>query len=302
MLFKPGTLRRLTENATVRALDSGSLLPIDTEETFITQEGVTFLVRILSSLALKELEQRRHEAAASQVLEPMNRNSGTVTPRNPFLPHDPALFVADVSETHLGLLNKYPVIDHHLLIVTRQFEDQEQLLSRADFDALWTCLSEFNGLGFYNGGVKAGASQPHKHLQLVPLPLSHEGLSLPIHPLLELLPPGSHGERLPPFPFPHATARLAPDADADTAHQCFLNLLRHVGLPPHGEGQQPGSYNLLMQRDWMLVVPRSSELSHGISVNALGFAGSLFVKNHEDLQRLREIGPMTLLTEVCARP
>ena len=32
-------------------------------------------------------------------------------------------------------------------------------------------LAEFDGLGFYNGGETAGASQPHKHLQIVPLPL-----------------------------------------------------------------------------------------------------------------------------------
>jgi len=36
-------------------------------------------------------------------------------------------------------------------------------------------------------------------------------------------------------------------------------------------------YNLLATRRWMLVVPRRQERYEKISVNALGFAGSLFV-------------------------
>ena len=37
-------------------------------------------------------------------------------------------------------------------------------------------------------------------------------------------------------------------------------------------------YNLLATRDWMLLVPRSCAESHGINVNAMGFAGSLLVR------------------------
>jgi ATP adenylyltransferase len=47
---------------------------------------------------------------------------------NPFLPCEQDMFVADVSRSHLCLLNKFNVIDHHLLIVTREFENQECLL------------------------------------------------------------------------------------------------------------------------------------------------------------------------------
>jgi len=289
MRFVPGTLRQRAEEVTARALECGSLLPIETEESLIPQGGVTFMVRMISSLALKALEARRREAAAS---------AGDAPPPNPFLPYDPTLFVADLTDTHLALLNKFPVIDHHVLIVTRQFEDQELLLNRADFEAFWTGLGELGGLGFYNGGTKAGASQPHKHLQIVPLPLSREGPGLPIQPLIESLPPPGQTGRIASFPFRHAAMRLSPGTDADAALEGFLELLREVGLPPPDGARQPGPYNLLMQRDWMLVVPRSRELSREISVNALGYAGSLFVKNRKELERLRQTGPLTLLSEV----
>jgi ATP adenylyltransferase len=48
----------------------------------------------------------------------------------------------------------------------------------------------------------------------------------------------------------------------------------------------------------MLLVARSQEFSHGISVNALGYLGSLFVKDRNGLETLRRIGPMRLLQEV----
>ncbi|MEJ2131872.1 MAG: phosphorylase, partial [Gammaproteobacteria bacterium] len=53
--------------------------------------------------------------------------------------------------------------------------------------------------------------------------------------------------------------------------------------------------NLLMTQDWMLIVPRGQEHVAGVSINALGFAGSLFVESTEELERLRDIGPMQVL-------
>jgi ATP adenylyltransferase len=59
-------------------------------------------------------------------------------------------------------------------------------------------------------------------------------------------------------------------------------------------------YNLLVTRRWMLAVPRSRERFDSISVNALGFAGSLFVRDAAEMQRLREARPMRVLKEVAA--
>jgi ATP adenylyltransferase len=49
----------------------------------------------------------------------------------------------------------------------------------------------------------------------------------------------------------------------------------------------------------MLVVPRSQEQYQSISINSLGFAGTLFVRDPEQFQRLQSIGPMTLLQQVA---
>ncbi|MGE5154252.1 MAG: ATP adenylyltransferase family protein [Bdellovibrio bacteriovorus] len=283
----PGTLSERLAQTSTRALALGALQPIATRETRIADGGVTFLVRQVDSLARKAAERAR----------PRPPESGRAEQASPFLPPEPELAVGALSATHFGVLNKFNVLDSHLLIVTRRLEHQETLLTLADLEALALCLRELDGLGFYNGGAVAGASQSHKHLQLVPLPLDQDGPAVPMEPLLEAADSGSTA-----LPFPHAFARLPSDGDTGPnplgLHRLYLELLRRIGVRPvPGSGGlwQSGPYNLLVTRRWMLAVPRRAELVDGISVNALGFAGSLFVKDAAGLAAIRRRGPMALL-------
>jgi len=278
----PGALPRSLDEATRDALRQGALRPIETTRNFLEDGGVRFLVRVVSNLARKDATgaEREREAAGGN-------------PFNPFLPYEPAMHVADVTPTHVALLNRFNVIDRHLLVVTRDFEHQERLLTVADFEALHLCMAEYEGLGFYNGGVEAGASQDHKHLQLVPLPLAGEGPAVPIAPLLE------RGG----LPFAHALVRLDPSRDhrdpalAEERHAVYRDLLGRLGPGARG-GRQSAPYNLLLTRDWMLAVPRSREHFHGVSINALGFAGSLFVRRADELRAFEEHGPLAALRAV----
>jgi len=286
------TVLRQTEHA----LDCGALLPIETIRTTIEDGGVRFLIRQVSSLARKDEDQQLRQAKVA--------NSHRA---DPFLPYDPDLFVADISETHVALLNKFNVIDHHLLIVTRRFELQEALLNLADFVALFSCMAQFDGLGFYNGGSAAGASQRHKHLQIVPLPLDESGPPLPIEPLLAAARMDGLAGTVPGLPFLHAFVRLDPPVAtrpldmARSAFDRYCSLLDAVGLraiDSNGEPQQSAPYNLLVTTGWMLLVPRSVEHVEGVSINALGFAGSLFVRDDAQMGTIRRLGPMTVLQRV----
>jgi ATP adenylyltransferase len=294
--FQPGTLWPAILRQTKHALGCGALRPIETIQATIEDGGVRFLVRQVSSLARKDEVRQKHKAKAVG-------QGGN----NPFLPYDPDLFVADVSDTHVALLNKFNVIDHHLLIVTRRFEPQEALLNLADFAALFTCMAEFDGLGFYNGGPAAGASQRHKHLQIVPLPLAKQGPMLPIEPLLAVACTDGSIGTVPGLNFPHAFARLErlpatlPLELAHSAFDWYRALLDAVGLRAidvNGEPHQSAPYNLLVARQWMLLVPRSAECVEGISINALGFAGSLFVRDEAQMQIIKKLGPMAVLQRV----
>ena len=292
----PGVLWSKIQHQTRHALACGALQPIQTEYEFLEQGGMRFLVRVLANLVLKE-QYNRTQAVQQKQGKPVN----------PFLPYDPNLFVADLSDSHLCLLNKYNVVDHHILIVTRAFEDQDTWLTPADFGALALGMAEIDGLAFYNGGRLAGASQRHKHLQLVPPPLCPDGSPLPVDLAIGQLPLTSSNAQAavqvhqhPQFPFHHAIVGLG--GDPPTA-EALLTTYRHLLDSLGADRSAPAAdfpYNLLATRRWMMVVSRRQEHYQSIPVNSLGFAGSLLVKNQEQLALLKTLGPMTILQGVAA--
>lgn len=284
-LLEPGTLWQRIRDQTVQAERTGALVSIPTESELVEDGGVDFLVRVVGNLARKEAQRR---ALAGSFPERTN----------PFLPYEAAMHVADLTDTHVCLLNKYNVVPHHILIVTRAFEEQERLLTVADFEAMWISLLEIDGLAFYNGGVKAGASQAHKHLQQVPLPLGERGPAVPIAPLLATC--GAELGSVPGLPFLHALARAAATGSARRRAEASLAqyqaCFKVVGLElGAGATHQPAPYNLLATREWMLLVPRANEHFAGCSLNALAFAGALLVRNREQLAQLATAGPMAAL-------
>ncbi|MDT9338640.1 phosphorylase [Trichodesmium erythraeum 21-75] len=298
LLLASGTLAERLKQQTKYALYCGALQPIPTEYEFVEQDNIRFLVRILSNLSGKEQARKQQEKNIIVTGQDFN----------PFLPYEKDLFVADISTTHLCLLNKYNVVDYHLLIVTREFEEQESLLNLQDFQALGSCMGEFEGLAFYNGGKTAGASQRHKHLQVVPLPMIPSGEKIPIDRAIATAKFNNGIGITSQFPFRHAIAKLdvawvhSPVESAAEILEFYLTLLKAVGIESRDgmNGKQSGHYNLLVTGEWMLVVPRSYEYFQSISVNSLGFAGALLVKNQEQMNIIKEQKPLTILRHVAA--
>ena len=262
------------------ARDRGDLVLFESHLEVVPDGGIPFAVRVVPGLG-----ERRAASGRSG--------------RNPFLPYDPALHVADLPPDHVLLLNKWSVLPAHGLIVTRAFEAQTAPLELGDFRALWRCLLAMDGLGFYNAGAGAGASQGHKHLQVVFLPLAPGPLRFPME---EVLAAAARrvGEptRSAALPFGHRVVRLDPawlgseeEAAARTL-ELYRRLRRTLGL----DTGRP--YNLLATRELLWLVPRSRGELGGLGVNALGYAGALVVAGEAELHRLRELGPMELLRRV----
>lgn len=279
-----------TKAVTRRARVAGALQPIETECEYYLEAGVQFVLR-------------RAVARASEARD----RGGEPAPPDPFLPYERALYVGDLGDDHVALLNKYAVFAHHLLIITREYEDQDAWLTPGDFRALWQCMGGGDVFGFYNGGRTAGASQAHKHLQVVPLPLAGEG---PAVPLAALVPPAAslRGEgAVPGLPYVHALAAIprrwweAPGEGARSAFECYRSLLHRVGLcrgPALPGRRQTGPYNLLVTPSWMMLVPRRREAFHAITINSLGLAGALLVRDGRQLAVLKRYGPMAALAHV----
>lgn len=287
----PGTLQTTLLERTANAQRCRAIQSLPTTMEVIEQNGIPFQVRVLQTLASKE------------------RTNTTSSNADPFLPYDPALFVAPISPTHIALLNKFNVVEHHLLIVTRAFEDQHCQLTQKDCEALLIGLTEIDALAFYNAGPEAGASQSHKHLQLVPF--NPTIAPLPIDPLLRFPQADSMVDTLPGLPFRHVCAPMDPDwidpakNSGASLHATYRKLLRAAGLsvdPTVGSHRMTAPYNLLVTRKWILLVPRSQECFEGISINALPFAGAFFVKDKQQLATLRRAGPVTALQHVTIPP
>jgi ATP adenylyltransferase len=306
-----GTLWARAVAATARARASGALQPIATIQTIVEDQGIPFLVRVLAgasgraALRAKEINANIDPSTVATlpvVTSPVAPVGVGGPDFDPFLPYEPDMWVADVAPAHVCLLNKFNVIDHHLLVVTRAFEEQERAITAADFAALWGCMAEIDGLAFYNGGRVAGASQRHKHLQLTPLPWGPGGQRLPVEAALaveEL----TEEPQVRPWPYIHAAVALAPQAQKHPAaagewlQARYAALLEVFDIKEDARGLL-GAYNLLCTRAWMMVVPRRAESYENVMVNALGFAGSLLVRSEAQLEQLRAMGVLAVLNGV----
>jgi len=269
-------------NVTAAATVSGALIPIDTDHCVINDEGIDFVVRIAKNIDRKK-KNRSNEPAGQD---------------NPFLPYDPQLWVTDIGEHHAVLLNKFNVIDNHLLIVTKRYESQGQLLTADDLTAIAELVKQHGGLGFYNGGALAGASQHHKHLQWVPGVELHSEIRIPLEPYLAH---GNAGDTcITSSPFPAAVAYLANDKPlAQQYVTLYRALTRELGID-NGSAQAAIPYNLLLTSSHLWIVPRVAEHFESISLNALAFAGSLFVKNTQQLDLLKNAGPLAALRSTAS--
>jgi ATP adenylyltransferase len=294
MLFPKGRFWTQVLARAARAQVCGALQQIETESMVVEDGGLPFVLRVAVNLERKKSERALNDPSVRS---------------NPFLPYDPDLFVCDVTPSHVCLFNKFNVVDHHLLIVTRQFEHQEDMLTFSDFEAIWTCLSEIEGLAFYNSGPPAGASQAHKHLQLVPFPLGPGSEAFPFAASFDATEISEHG-RLGRLPFRHAIALLPESTEndpmvlAEQSQAVYGLLLDASGLAAVANNQvlrASGAYNILLTRDWMMIVPRARESFGPVSVNALGFIGSLFVRNSAEQALILAQGPLAVLTEVGQR-
>lgn len=272
--------------ARARALSAGALVPIAVEGEIVVDNGVEFRVEWISSLAMKDM------AAIPRV-------GDKAKDFNPFLPYDENLFVTEVSDTHVAILNKFPSWDGHFLLITRAFVEQELPLDIADADALARALSGVDGYAFYNSGGAAGASQRHRHLQIIP------GFVTPIAELLPADIPLHVMSAAPRLPYRHAYCRLdrakfeRGGADGAFLHGLITEACRTAGLDPTAKTMAP--YNLMASRDWLIVTPRATETVDGLSLSALSYSGLIGLRTPDQIETVRRIGPFSMLEQAAGQ-
>jgi sulfate adenylyltransferase (ADP) / ATP adenylyltransferase len=224
--------------------------------------------------------------------------------KDPFHPHpEPDLVYGahneDDKRYHI-LLNKFSIVPGHSLLVTEHDELQHDGPDSNDLAAMFWAVRSFDpALCFYNVGEFSGASQRHKHMQIVPLPVESAVPGCPVGGLVLEVGRKSASPLSPfttPLPFVHACCLLPENPTTGQLWCALLNLFKVSGT-----ARDRPSYNLLMTSEFLLVVPRSREsssLNGNIAVNSMGFAGVILVRNQESLEDLREKGVLSVLCDV----
>ena len=213
---------------------------------------------------------------------------------NPFLPWDPALEVQRLGSSHVVILNKFPVQPGHLLIISQQWSPQAGWLDAHDWRAVTQVAADTGGFWFFNSCAEAGASQPHRHLQL--LPRRADEASCPLAPRFERHLDGEQQ----PWPWQFQLSRRQSCDDPEELGRLYRSHAMALQLgSPLTDGQPRFPYNLLFDDNWFLTVRRDREHCAGYSINALGFAGYLLATERSDLHWLELHGPVELLRRVA---
>lgn len=225
------------------------------------------------------------------------------------------MLIADLPPSHKLVLNKFAVVPEHFILVTKEFKPQTHVLEEADIAATFACIQAYHTDGqelfaFFNCGQHSGASQPHRHLQLLPVDRMKDGLEdvdrgSEWSVLAEKI---TESEKALPFNVFASNIRL--DMSAEERHDTYLELYRRAvkSVYPDSEVRSEGeakiSYNFAMTSNSMALCPRTAEGTMiknksgedvGIvSLNGTVLAGTALVKNEAEWDALKEDPDMLL--------
>ncbi|KAF3928283.1 hypothetical protein AA313_de0208726 [Arthrobotrys entomopaga] len=245
------------------------------EPEYVEHEGFQLEFRLAPAL-LKKPILSRHAPGRSK-------------PQGPFVDPDPNFVVAKIGDTHTLIFSKFCVPRPHLVLHTNQFALQTEDLTAADLEAAWRTLKSFPetpSMMIYNCGVDAGSSQGHKHMQVFPKPDNDEGRFKLFPDKAELSQ--DEAVTLPSVPYKHFVVGLPKKAsheDIVKRHGKVLELAKEALETVGGS-----AYNVVMTKDWVMVIPRRSKGVDGVGANAAGMMGMVWVGSEKERESWTNFG------------
>lgn len=205
--------------------------------------------------------------------------------------------VTDIGATHLLAVNKFPAARPHLLILTQDgFRRQHEALTRDDIAAARQVLAALTTrtLLLFNCGVESGCSRMHKHMHILPTPAPDQ---------FRLWPDAADDPRvqagLPFRAFVHRFDDGLPAVDA--IHEIYCGLLRRAERAVGHAAVDDGAalpHNVMMDRSWLVVVPRRAAGWNGADTNAAGMLGMVWVHSEDRMKVWLEHGPANVLGQL----
>jgi sulfate adenylyltransferase (ADP) / ATP adenylyltransferase len=257
---------------------------------------------------------------------------------DPFANPSPGLLVAEIPQdnpSHNVLLNKYPVIPNHFILATKDNKPQTHVLEQNDLAMSYACLKAWREdatsfdeeqlFAFFNSGEHSGASQPHRHLQFLPVKDMRINKSKWAHPetfawnpLISTMITDYHDASElnytsnPALSFRHFATRLEDNETPSSLYVKYITLLKLGALATKTlptewveyvdnakideDGETNFSYNLAMTTEAIAVCPRRSDSAsipglpdeNSVSLNGTILGGTLMVKNEKEWDTLKD--------------
>lgn len=277
------------------AQDSGWLISSESQQISVPSQGIPFTVHLALNLSKKP----KPKLNGQKLSKPF---------RDPFMPPFGDDHVCNLDDQYRILLNKYNFVANHILIVSKEFVPQHEPLLAADFGIAMKVIHSMDGLCYFNCGPLSGASQPHKHLQVIP-----RNKKFPIEILVDRIETDNSNTdshrlyRIKEYAFIHRVFVINQGmTDGERLHSVYIKMLNEMKSEmmeseDYAEylNDDVFSYNLILSADYMFVVVRRSEIFKGdVTVGSLEFTGNLFAKSQEGLSLLRQADPISVLQHV----
>jgi ATP adenylyltransferase len=231
-------------------------------------------------------------------------------PKNPFENPAKGLLVTSFI-LHNIVLNKFPVIPNHFILATKTFKKQTDALEISDFAAIMECFQAYQKdrielFAFFNSGPMSGASQPHRHVQFLPVDRMRFGLEngASWDVMADLLLEDGNGSLS--LPFVSVAQNISKESTPERLHEVYMELYEQAKGSwrecakgsADGEGHDESmSYNLAITQRTMVLCPRISEgtiikSAEGeeigpVALNGTLLGGTLLVKSEEEWNAIR---------------
>ncbi|KAJ2997607.1 hypothetical protein NUW58_g597 [Xylaria curta] len=281
-----------------------SNLPVLVKEAFVKAQAGGDLIYYPTQVAILRVGsfalQLRYAPSLAQKPKPPKPVEPNARPFNPFENPSPALLIAQLPPSHRLILNKFAIVPEHFILATKDFKPQTHLLEADDVDAAYACVQSYCSAGeelfvFFNSGVHSGASQPHRHLQLLPVERMRHGLENAEHGREWAVLTDRVCRTEEPLPFAVFTSPISAQMSAEEKHSTYLSLYKRAvdAAMPDAEAVEEGeaqiSYNFAMTSTCMALCPRTAEgmaIKDGngneigtVALNGTVLAGTALVKN-----------------------
>jgi ATP adenylyltransferase/5',5'''-P-1,P-4-tetraphosphate phosphorylase II len=212
---------------------------------------------------------------------------------------DPEQVIGTINDTHVVALNIYPAYrPQYLMLALDSYRRQDEPLDLEILEASWQFLqqSQSSNVVIYNCGQEAGCSRYHKHMQILPRPDAKDGFSF--------FPDAK--DRNVAVPYVHFihyfdSEKTKTAVDGKLLYALYAKFLHQSRLAlgiDEDDVETHCPHNVVLVKEWMVVIPRRKGNYNGMSANALGMMGMVIVLKEEHFDVWAETGPAKVLSEL----